>query len=55
MSNFTHYATGLRKFSAETTNLRFPRKFIINYYTKILDTVSRAVESESRSRSRKDF
>jgi len=31
MSNFTHHATGLRKFPTETTNLRFPQKFIINY------------------------
>jgi len=36
MSNFTHYATSLRKFPTETTDLQFPRKFIINYYTKIL-------------------
>jgi len=24
MSNFTHYAAGLRKFPVETTNLQFP-------------------------------
>ena len=40
MSNFTHYASGLRKFPTETTNLRFTRKFNINYNTNILDTVS---------------
>ena len=39
MSNFTHYATSLRKFPTETTDLRFPRKFIINSYTKILLSV----------------
>ena len=40
MFNFTHYATSLRKFPTETTDLRFLRKFIINYYTKILNAVS---------------
>jgi len=40
MSNFSHYATSLRKFLTETTDLRFSRKFIINYYTKIFHAVS---------------
>jgi len=39
MSNFTHYATSLGKFPIET-DLWFPRKFIINYYTKMLNVVS---------------
>jgi len=40
MPNFTHDATSLIKFPTETTDLRFPLKFIINYYTKILNAVS---------------
>jgi len=40
MSNFTHYATSLRNFLTETIDMRFPRKFIISYNTKILDTVN---------------
>jgi len=40
MPNFTHYATSLRKFPTETTDLRFPRKYVINYCTKLLNAVS---------------
>jgi len=36
MSNFTHYATDLRKFPTETTDLRFPQKF----FTKLLKIIS---------------
>jgi len=40
MSKFTHDATGLRKFPTEAADLPFSWKFIINYRTKMLDTVS---------------
>jgi len=40
MSKFTQDTNGLKKFSTEATDLRFPQKFIINYRTKILGTVS---------------
>jgi len=40
MSKFTQDANGLKKFSTEATDLRFPQQFIINYRTKILGTVS---------------
>ena len=40
MSKFTQDNNGLKKFSTEATDLRFPQKFIMNYSTKVLGTVS---------------
>ena len=40
MSKFTQDTNGLKTFSTEATDLRFPQQFIINYRTKILGTVS---------------
>jgi len=31
MSKFTQDTNGLKKFSTEATDLRFPQKFMINY------------------------